>query len=105
MVFAKEVFETEMRYLESDGDYHLFELDHDHPGHQEYKGCSGAPILDNEGNLVALVASGAEDSETQVAKRMILGTSLQKFRRAFDVALSQEADNSPAQTDPPNQGR
>lgn len=59
-------FATEMnvypnlRFLRSEGAFHVFKLPVDHPGHKSFQGCSGAPIVDMERRVVALVSSGDE---------------------------------------------
>jgi hypothetical protein len=35
-----------------------FKLPFKHPGHEWFKGCSGAPLLDSSGGLVGIVTSG-----------------------------------------------
>jgi hypothetical protein len=53
-------FEPDLRYVRDEDDLHVFRLNHAHPGHEYYEGCSGAPILDSQGRLVALVVGGGE---------------------------------------------
>ena len=53
-----------LRFLHSGGAYHVFQLPVDHPGHESFRGCSGAPIVDMEHRVVALVSSGDEGSGT-----------------------------------------
>jgi hypothetical protein len=56
-----------------------FQLPIEHPGHAFFKGCSGAPIIDEEGHVVALVSAGSiEDS-------MIYGISLRQYQFALDI--------------------
>ncbi|WP_018948433.1 hypothetical protein [Thioalkalivibrio sp. ALMg11] len=61
-----------LKYVGTEGDYHVFELPVPHPGHEHFQGCSGAPILDTQGNPVALVCSGDTD------RNVILGISLKQ---------------------------
>ena len=57
----------------------LFQLPFEHPGHDFFKGCSGAPIIDEKGRVVALVCQGSiEDS-------MIYGISLRRYQFALDI--------------------
>lgn len=53
-----------LSYLRSDGEFHVFQLPVDHPGHQAFKGCSGAPMLDIDCNVVGLVCDGDIPSNT-----------------------------------------
>ena len=47
-----------LRFERDDDVQVVFKLDGEHPGHDFFKGCSGAPIIDGEGSLVALVTGG-----------------------------------------------
>lgn len=53
----------------------------------DYRGCSGAPILDEEGKLVALAAI------VKTGSKLIFGFSIQECRRLIDVTLLHEAKN------------
>lgn len=64
----------------TDGDYHYFKLPGKHPGHDAFKGCSGAPIIDSDGNTVSLVCGGNTDTNE------IYGLAL----RNFESLLEQE---------------
>lgn len=69
-----------LKYIATEGKYHVFELPVPHPGHEHFKGCSGAPILDTKGNVVALVCHGDID------RNVILGISLNKYKVVLDVS-------------------
>jgi hypothetical protein len=75
--------EIDMEYVGIEDDLHAFRLAHEHPGHEAYHGCSGAPILDDSGNPVALVING------DVPRRLIFGTPLSRYRVALDVACGE----------------
>lgn len=63
------------------GDLLAFRLPVEHPGHEYFHGCSGAPIIDEEGRVVALVCEGSiEDS-------MIYGIWLRRYQVALDVHI------------------
>ena len=68
-----------LKYIATEGDYHLFELPIPHPGHEHFQGCSGAPILDSKGNIVALVCHG------DIERNAIYGISLKKYKIVLDV--------------------
>lgn len=67
-----------LRYLETDGLLHQFKLPVPHPGHSYFEGCSGAPIVDSRGRLVALVTSGDEE------RNIISGITLSNFKSTLD---------------------
>jgi len=51
-----------LRFVRSEGPNHIFQLPVDHPGHDSFRGCSGAPIVDMDRRVVALVSSGDMES-------------------------------------------
>lgn len=53
-----------LQFICTDGPFHVFKLPVDHPGHQAFRGCSGAPIVDTRHRVVALVSDGDERSGT-----------------------------------------
>lgn len=53
-----------LRFLRSEGAFHVFKLPVDHPGHESFQGCSGAPIVNTERRVVALVSDGDEAEGT-----------------------------------------
>jgi hypothetical protein len=67
-----------LRYTKSDGPFHEFKLPVPHPGHAAFSGCSGAPIVDTNGRLVALVSWGDETEDT------IYGIALSRYKFAID---------------------
>ena len=83
---GSSAFVTEMcvypglKYVATEGDYHVFELPVEHPGHEHFEGCSGAPIIDTKGNVVALVCNGS------IERNAIFGISLSRFKLALDVS-------------------
>ncbi len=56
-----------------------FELARSHRGHDYYRGTSGAPIADEEGRIVALVAGGDAD------KNHIYGVPLALYKSVFSI--------------------
>jgi len=70
-----------MKYVRPYGDYYRFALPETIKDPRDYKGCSGAPILDEEGNIVSLVTSGYKNTN------VLLGINLSKFKVALDVDL------------------
>lgn len=70
---------TGLEYLRTDGDYHYFKLPFLHPGHEYFKGCSGAPIIGEDGELVALVCGGSTQNNE------LWGISLKTFKLPVDI--------------------
>lgn len=62
--FGKTYIERQPRiysglsFLRTEGEYHYFSLPFLHPGHEHFKGCSGAPVLSEGGGLVGLLCGG-----------------------------------------------
>jgi len=69
----------DMLYEQTDGEYYIFKLPQKHPGHKYFKGCSGAPIIDSDGKVVALVHGGLRKDST------IFGIPLKKYKIALDI--------------------
>ncbi|MDN5943211.1 MAG: hypothetical protein L0H94_15135 [Nitrospira sp.] len=67
-----------LRYVESTGPVHFFRLPVSHPGHDDFRGCSGAPIVDSKRNLVSLVSGG------NIESNVILGIALSRYKIAVD---------------------
>jgi hypothetical protein len=68
-----------LSYLQSEGDYHVFKLPMAHPGHEYFKGASGAPVIDDEGHVIALVCSGRRDTDE------IWAISVARYRTVLDI--------------------
>jgi hypothetical protein len=68
-----------LKYMRTENGYHFFKLPVAHPGHEHFQGCSGAPIIDSKGHVVALVCSGSEETHE------IRGVALNKYKIALDV--------------------
>lgn len=76
-------YEKNMSFLGSinDGDIYVFKLSRQHQGHKYYQGCSGSPILDDDGNIVSLVTGGNEE------KNEIYGINVSRYKVVLDVIL------------------
>lgn len=70
-----------LKYLRTEDGYCVFKLPVDHPGHDSFKGCSGAPIADRRRQVVALVCSGDIESNT------ITGIAVRHVAEAIQVYL------------------
>lgn len=67
-----------LRFDKSDGPFYDFKLPVTHPGDDFFEGCSGAPIVDIRGRLVALVSGGDK------AESIIHGIALSRYKFAID---------------------
>lgn len=65
------------------GDFYAFKLPFSHPGVGFFEGCSGAPIIDQNGNVVALVSHGRE--ENGVLEDYIYGVPIDKYKLVMDT--------------------
>jgi hypothetical protein len=83
---ANHTIHGDLLYSHTDNDLHFFKLPGKHPGHEYFRGCSGAPILDGAGKVVALVAGG--DTE----KDLIFGVSLKTYKSAIDIEVGKFAN-------------
>lgn len=68
----------------TEGVYHYFRLPVDHPDHDAFEGCSGAPIVGLDRRVVALVVGG------DIEKNEIFGISMSAFKTAIDKFLAGE---------------
>jgi hypothetical protein len=69
----------DLKFVGEEGDYYIFLLPVKHPGHRYFRGTSGAPILDSDGKVIALVCGGCEK------KHLIYGIALHPYKSALDV--------------------
>jgi hypothetical protein len=74
-----------LSFTRTAGDYHVFSLPFPHPGHERFRGCSGAPILSTSGSLVALVCGGCEETNE------IWGIAVTAFKIAIDILVGNAA--------------
>ena len=80
-VFGDVQLEDNLSFLRERSGLYYFRLNHDHPGHEVYEGCSGAPILSQEGDLVGLVVGGSKSAKT------IRAVALPQYRGVLEVSL------------------
>jgi len=70
-----------LTYHGDENGLHLFKLPGEHPGHKFFYGCSGAPIIDAKGYIVAFVSGTTEQGlirgfPASVAKSILAGCVL-----------------------------
>lgn len=70
-----------LKYDRFENDMHYFKMPENHPGHDWFKGCSGAPIIGEDGKVVSLVSGGCEKNNE------IYGCNLQKCIRTLDYFI------------------
>lgn len=69
----------------------VFRLAHKHPGHGYYKGCSGAPILSDDGTPVAVLIGGDEASDC------LFGAPITKFASALSAIAERMSSGEEAE--------
>ncbi len=70
-----------LTFLRTEGDYHYFRLPSQHPGHEHFEGCSGAPVLSNTGKIVGLLCGGCESTNE------VWAISFQSYKLAIDILV------------------
>lgn len=73
-----------LKYKESIDDFHIFSLPNKDYEPSDFKGTSGAPILDRQGKLVALVSRGGPSYDG--TEWIIKGINLSKYKFLLDIA-------------------
>jgi len=68
-----------LKYLRTEDDYHVFKFPFEHPGHEHFEGCSGAPIINEAGCIVGLLCKGCIETNE------IYAISLSKYKIAIDI--------------------
>ncbi|MCC9063719.1 hypothetical protein [Flavobacterium piscisymbiosum] len=70
-----------LTFHKTKGRFHMFLADKIIRDADDYRGCSGAPIVDEEGKLVALAASVLKNSQ------IVFGFSIHECKRLLDHAI------------------
>ena len=74
-------FKHSLKYHRSQDHFHIFLAPKIIKDKEDYEGCSGAPILDSQGRIVALACA------IRTGTTMIYGFSIQECKRLLDYAL------------------
>lgn len=83
-----------LTFEKTDGVYHYFKLPVDHPGHNAFTGCSGAPIVGYDRRVVALVTGG------DIEANEVCGISIVAFKQAIDEFLKDSTTSESMQGTP-----
>jgi len=75
-----------LTFERSEGDFFVFKLPFPHPGHDSFHGCSGAPIIDSEARVIALLCGGNTQENT------VYGISLKKMKAILDIETRRFAE-------------
>lgn len=75
----------QIRFVRTENDYYVFELPFDHPGHKHFEGCSGAPVIDEDGNIVGLVCYGNDETNE------IFVIALTSYKLAIEAFLDADS--------------
>lgn len=71
--------ESNLKFVDEKDEFYVFELDHNYGSHYNYLGCSGAPIIDENNNLAALVSFGNRK------KNLIYGIKIRDYMSALII--------------------
>ncbi|MFN5208512.1 MAG: hypothetical protein ACK5D8_03390 [Bacteroidota bacterium] len=71
--------ESNLKYLRTEDEFLVFELPHKYGSHSKYIGCSGAPIIDTNNNVVALVSFGLRSTNC------IYGIDIRKYKAVLEI--------------------
>jgi len=78
-ITSKLMYHLDYKFLETREWLHVFKPPINHPGHIYYKGCSGAPIIDKNNNIVSLLICG------DIERNEIYGVNLYKAITGFYI--------------------
>jgi len=87
---TKLVCYPKLSFAGEDEQFYFFKLPFAHPGHEFFKGTSGAPICDRKRNIAALVSGPGNEPDT------IRGIKMHYFRSALDTSLLKLRTEKPA---------
>jgi len=70
-----------LKYDRYENDMYYFKMPEKHPGHEWFRGCSGAPIVGEDGKIVSLVKGGCTKNNE------IYGNNLPKCIRTLEYFI------------------
>ncbi|MDD2933874.1 MAG: hypothetical protein PHO76_08320 [Methylotenera sp.] len=73
---------TDLEYVRSCDDYHCFKLPAKHPGHMYFEGCSGSPVIAEDGTTIVGLVCGGDENTDEI--RVI---SLSKYKIVLDILV------------------
>ena len=82
IIAAVPVLKLGLKYKKTEGRFHIFLAPQIINDADDYRGCSGAPILDEEGMLVGLVC------KVHTGTKRVFAFSIEECRRLLDNALA-----------------
>ena len=80
-IITTEKYIAGMKYLKEFGDFYIFELPEIIKDKSDFQGCSGAPILNQNGKLISLVTSGCTGTNR------LLGINLKRYKVVVDLEI------------------
>lgn len=80
-MISKPTLKLDLTYVGTYGRFHLFNSPETITDADDYRGCSGAPILDETGKLVGLAQSVVENSNS------IFAFSIDECKKLLDIAI------------------
>jgi hypothetical protein len=78
-IIFEDKLEHDLTYVREEGEYFIFKLSHKYGSHDNYRGCSGAPIIDEDLNLIGLVSYGVK------SQNLIYAINIAKYRAALEI--------------------
>jgi hypothetical protein len=72
---------SDLTFVRKKDDYYVFKLPMKHPGHDDFRGCSGVPVIDTKGNVIALVCHGYEEADE------IYAVSIKDYKIPIDILV------------------
>jgi hypothetical protein len=83
-MISKPTLKLDLEFVGTYGRFHLFKTPEEISDADDYRGCSGAPILDETGKLVGLAQSVIEGSNS------IFAFSIDECKKLLDLAIETE---------------